>query len=244
MHKKLLRYASGFMLVALSCAIPAWGQVAPAPVPTATTDVDTSLYRLAPGDVVLVRFFFNPELNEEVQIRPDGRFSMQLIGEVEAGGRTVTSVVEELEKRYATEIKSPRITVQVRSYGGQKVFVTGEVVRPGVVSLIGGLNVVSAIGEAGGVRQAGKTKSVILIRRGADGKPVARQLSLGSQSNPLADAGIALQPFDVLIVPPRVIAKIDRFVDEYLRQANPVNLNAGFNYLYNRSASSVSVVPF
>jgi hypothetical protein len=103
---------------------------------------------------------------------------------------------------------------------------------------------VSAIGEAGGVRQAGKTKSVILIRRGADGKPVARQLSLGSQSNPLADAGIALQPFDVLIVPPRVIAKIDRFVDEYLRQANPVNLNAGFNYLYNRSASSVSVVPF
>jgi protein involved in polysaccharide export with SLBB domain len=244
MDKKLLRCASGFMLVALCCAIPVAAQDTPAPPSPAAPDADTSLYRLAPGDVVLVRFFFNPELNEEVQIRPDGRFSMQLIGEIEAGGRTVTSVVQELEKRYATEIKSPRITVQVRSYGGQKVFVTGEVVRPGVVSLIGGLNVVSAIGEAGGVRQAGKTKSVILIRRGADGKPVARKLSLGSQSNPLPDAGLALQPFDVLIVPPRVIAQIDRFVDEYIRQANPANLNVGFQYLYNRAASSVSVVPF
>jgi polysaccharide biosynthesis/export protein len=241
MNKILLRLTTGLFAGSLFIGAAAAQQ------PPAEPQVDAApveLYRLAPGDVVLVRFFFNPELNEEVQIRPDGRISMQLIGEVYAGGRTVSDVVQELERRYASEIKSPRITIQVRSYGGQKVFVTGEVVRPGVVSLIGGLNVVSAIGEAGGVRQAGKTKSVILIRRGPDGKPVARQLSLGSHKNPKADAGLALQPFDVLIVPPRVIAKIDRFVDEYIRQVNPANLNAGFQYLYNRTASSVSVVPF
>lgn len=197
-------------------------------------------YRFASGDVVSVRFFFNPELNDEMQIRPDGNISLQLIGEVSLAGRTVTDVVQELERRYAREIKTPRVTVQVRGYGGQKAFVTGEVLRPGEVSLLGGLDLVSAVAEAGGVKQSGKSNSWILVRKGPDGKLFYRKILL----NTSAQVSEALQPFDLIIVPPRPIVRVDRFVDEYIRQVLPGNLEGGFQYLYNRTASAVSVIPF
>ncbi len=212
---------------------------APAAAPESSPVEDASIYRLSPGDVIAAKFFFNPELNDEMQIRPDGHVSMQLIGEVNMGGRTVSDVVRELEQRYAREVKTPRVSLQIRSYAGQKVFVTGEVQKPGVVSLIGGLNVLSAVGEAGGIRQTG-SKSVLLIRKGSDGQPVMRKLSLNA-ANQFAER---LQPFDVVVVPPKAITRVDRFVDEYIRQVIPANLTAGFQYLYNRATNAVSVVPF
>ncbi|CAN5600301.1 hypothetical protein BH10ACI4_BH10ACI4_24540 [soil metagenome] len=202
--------------------------------------VDPTRYRLAPGDVVSIRFFFNPELNDEMQIRPDGNVSLQLVGEVALAGRTATEVAQDLERRYLAEVKSPRVTVQVRSYGGQKVYVAGEVVRPGVVSLIGGLDLMSAIAEAGGVNQSGKAHSAILTRRSPDGRLLARQISLNATGQPSE----RLQPFDVVIVPPRAIVRVDRFVDEYIRKVIPGNLQGGFQYLYNRTSSAVSVIPF
>lgn len=202
--------------------------------------VETVRYRLAPGDVVLVRFFFNPELNDETQIRPDGTISLQLIGEVQLAGRTIGDVSEELERRYKPEVKSPRITLQVRSYSSQKIYVTGEVVRPGTINLIGGQDVMSAIAEAGGVRETGKFKSAILVRKAPDGRVMVRRLQL-NMPNQVAEK---LQPFDVVVVPPRAIVKIDRFVEEYIRGVIPANLNAGFQYLYNNTSSAVSVIPF
>jgi polysaccharide export outer membrane protein len=206
----------------------------------ATPPADTLSYRLTSGDVISVRFFFNPELNDEMQIRPDGNVSLQLIGEVSLAGRTVAEVAQELERRYKSEVRSPRVTVQVRSYAGQKVFVTGEVLRPGVVSLIGGLDLMSAVAEAGGVRQTGKSRSLILVRRGPDGTLLSRKMSL----NVPTQVSERLQPFDMIIVPPRAIVRVDRFVDEYIRQVVPANLEAGFQYLYNRTSSAVSVIPF
>jgi protein involved in polysaccharide export with SLBB domain len=214
--------------------------VAISTAPVTSPAVDATRYRLAPGDVISIRFFFNPELNDEMQIRPDGNVSLQLVGEVTLVGRTAAEVAQDLERRYLAEVKSPRVTVQVRSYGGQKVYVAGEVVRPGVVSLIGGLDLMSAVAEAGGVRQSGKAHSVILTRRSPDGRLLARKISLNATGQPSE----RLQPFDVVIVPPRAIVRVDRFVDEYIRQVIPANLEGGFQYLYNRTSSAVSVIPF
>ena len=196
-------------------------------------------YRFAPGDGVLIRFFYDPELNDEQQIRPDGNISLQLIGEVHLAGRSVAEVTKELEERYKSEIKSPCVTIEVRSYAGQKVYVTGEVQRPGTVTLIGGQDVLSAIAEAGGVRQTGKMHSAILIRKGADGKILTNKVSLDE-----GQVAVKLQPFDVIFVPARAIVKVDRFVEEYIRGVVPANMDAGFQYLFNRTTSAVSVVPF
>jgi polysaccharide export outer membrane protein len=207
---------------------------------TTTIPPQPGSYRFTPGDTVLIRFFFNPELNDEAQIRPDGHLSMLLIGDINFASRTVEDVTGELEQRYRSEVKTPRVTVQVRSYAAQKVFVSGEVLRPGVVSLIGGQDLTSAVAEAGGVKQTGKARSWILVRRGAGGQLLTRNISF-QKGNPSYER---LQPFDLIIVPPRAITRVDRFVDEYIRQVLPGNLEAGFQYLYNRTGSVVSVLPF
>ena len=94
-------------------------------------------YQLAPGDVLQIRFFYNPELNEKVQIRPDGHITMSLIGEVELRSKTTAQATNELETAYKNYLKTPSITVQVEEFSSQKVFVGGEIARPGMFPLVG-----------------------------------------------------------------------------------------------------------
>jgi protein involved in polysaccharide export with SLBB domain len=128
------------------------------------------------------------------------------------------------------------VNIIVRTFASQKVFVGGEVNRPASVPLVSTLTAYDAILEAGGPKKSGSLSRVLLIRRGADGSPVVRAVNLNvtfkggiPSLQPLVD----LQPFDVLLVPERKISKIDRVVDEYIRQVIPVSLNGGFSYLFN-----------
>ncbi len=73
-------------------------------------------YRIQVGDLLDVKFFFNPDLNQEASVRPDGRISLQLIGEVMASGLTVDELKTLLKQRYDTELKNPSITVILRSF--------------------------------------------------------------------------------------------------------------------------------
>jgi protein involved in polysaccharide export with SLBB domain len=200
-------------------------------------------HRLAFGDVIEVRFFFNPELNDRVEIRPDGRISLQLISEVEVVGKTVEEVVKLLEKQYAEILTTPNISVQIRSYATQKIYVTGEVSRPGMISLTGGLTVLGAISEAGGIKHTGNEKSVILIRKGDDGAPMVYKLALVEEGKLSEQAAISLRPFDVIMAPESKITRMGRWVDQHIKQLNPVNLGVGFSYLYNHS-SSLGGLPF
>ena len=104
-----------------------------------------TVYRLNPGDVIEIRFFFNPELNEHVQIRPDGSISMQLIDDIKAEGLSVAEIVEVLKTHYAALLTTPEISVQVREFANQKIYMTGEVVRPGVIPIRGRLTILEAM---------------------------------------------------------------------------------------------------
>lgn len=193
-------------------------------------------YKFVAGDVVEFKFFYNSELNESMQIRPDGRVSLPLIGEFELQGKTVSSATSELQHLYAPILKTPALNVTVRSFAGQKIFVGGEVNRPATLNLSGRLTAPAAIFEAGGPRRTGSLAKVILIRKGDDGTPQRRllNLSLDHLGQPLqADAFVELNAYDVLIVPESHIAKFDRWVDEYIRQAVPGVLTGGFTYLFN-----------
>lgn len=244
--KRMRIYAIFFCLVVLATAAQnATAQSAEQPAggkPQAAADAKEP-YRLAAGDVVEVRFFFDPELNEQVQIRPDGRISMQLIGEVEMAGKSVEEIARELERAYAQHLKSPTVSVQVRAFASQKVYVTGEVVRPGIISMPGELTLVAAIGEAGGVKLTGNTKSVVLIRKGPDNRPEARKIVIRDGGKLTADAGLLLRPFDIVLVPETKIARLDRWVDQHIRQLTPGNLVLGFSYVLNDSGAG-SLIPF
>lgn len=209
------------------------------PAPSAAKD----LYRLYAGDVVEIRFFFDPELNEQVQIRPDGRISMQLIGEVEMAGKTVADASRELEQAYANQLKNPRISLQIRTFVAQKVYVTGEVVHPGIINMPGDLTLMAAIGEAGGIKPTGKVKTVVLIRKGPDDRPLARKITLRAKGKPTVDSALMLQPYDIIMVPESKITQLDRWVDQHIKQLNPGNLFLGFSYILNNPTGS-SFVPF
>ena len=221
----------------------AWLQGQETQVPASGASVaalaEEQAYRLAAGDVIELRMFYNPELNEQVQIRPDGRISLQLIGEVQIAGKTIHEAVAMLEERYAKEVRTPKLIIQVRTFAGQKVYVTGEVVRPGLINLPGPMTVFEAVGEAGGTTHTGDRNLVVLIRKGPDGKPQGKRLLLHKGAELTADAATLLRPFDVIMVPESKVAHLDRWVDQHIRQLIPFGTNAGFSYIITSQGALV-----
>ncbi len=219
------------------------GQAAPpvAPIPAAKAGP----YVIAPGDTLDVRFFFNPELNEQnVQVRPDGGISLQMAGAVLVAGKTIDQASRDIETLFAKEVKTARVSIQVRGFGSQKVYVAGEVPRPGQISLTAPMSALAAISDAGGITKLGNRDRVILIRKAEDGSPTRIPLTLFAAGQPTPQALTPLQPFDVILVPESRIARADRWVDQWIRQLIPGNLNAGFQYLYTTQGGSIPIVPF
>jgi polysaccharide export outer membrane protein len=205
------------------------------------TSLPAVVYRIQPGDVVDVRFFFNPELNEQnVRVRPDGRIALQLSGDVDLAGKTADEASRMIEDLFAKELKSPRVSIQIRQYESQKVFVSGEVPKPGMISLASHMTILAALSEAGGITITGNRKRVMLIRKGEDGKPEHRQVTLFAGGRATNQAMEHLRPFDVILVPESKIARVDRWVDQYLRKISPANLFVGFNYLWQRAPEAIT----
>lgn len=109
------------------------------------------------------------------------------------------------------------------------VYVGGEVTRPGVIPLNGELTALAAIFQAGGFRETAKTSEVLLLRNGGKDKPIVAKLTLDDVMKGKPDS--VLRPYDILFVPKSRIAKVDKFVDQYIRQLIPLNLSAGFSYI-------------
>lgn len=220
---------SAAVLLALACSArtPVVApDVAVEPLPEAPLPV----YRLQVGDLLGVRFWGNPELDDEVRIRPDGRISLPFVDEVVAAGRTPADLDQELTRRYASELARPEITVIVREVGGQVVYVGGEVDEPGALPLAPRMTVFQAIQQAGGLLVTARRHDVLLIRTPPEGPPVARSIDLMkvlSGADPSAD--VALSAYDVVFVPRTRITNVNLFVTQYLTQLLPIRPVATFD---------------
>ena len=225
MCKRLLSLLLSLPLAACSSGSEPRHQISSLPTPTAAQD-----YQIQPGDNLDIRFFYNPELNEQQLVRPDGRITLQLIGEEVVAGRTPHELETALRNEYSHELKQPEIAVIIRGFGGQKAYVDGEVGRPGMVDLQGGLSALQALAQAGGTKATADLDDAILIRR-VDGKPLAVPLNLEDARNG-KDLGqdLQLRPYDVLYVPKSAIANINTFIDQYFRQNVPIPFGAGYTF--------------
>jgi protein involved in polysaccharide export with SLBB domain len=218
------------------------GQAAPAPPappapesPAPSTDV---VYRLQSGDEIEIKVFEVAELADRVRVRPDGKISVLLLDDVQAAGLTPSDLDDVLTKGYAAYYQNPRVTVIVRGFSNQRVYVGGEVNTPGMLQMSGGMSLVGAVLEAGGFRPTAKRSSVILLRKGENG-PQVRRLNIDEMlENGTSD--VELQPFDVVFVPKTFIAKANLFVQQYIRDLLPVATTANFTYVLGQT---VSVVP-
>lgn len=186
-------------------------------------------YRITVGDELDIKFFYNPELNENITVRPDGRISLQLVHEIMAAGRTPAELTTILTGKYAAEIERPEITVIVRSFSTQRVYVDGEVNTPGVLDLVRPLTVLQSISRAGGLKETARINEILVIRRQADNKFLIVPVNLEKAIDG-TDVGqdIPLTPYDIVFVPKSPIANLNQWVDQYIRKMIPLQYGIGF----------------
>ncbi len=174
-------------------------------------------YRIAIGDKINVRLFYNPDLNQEVTVRPDGKISLMLVHEINAAGLTPSELTQQLTESYSKELQQPEVAVIVNSFAGQRVFVGGEVGAPGVKDFVGPTTVLQAVAMAGGFKDTARTDEVIVIRKGEDNKPFTIALNaLKAMKGEDLQQDIYLQPYDIVVVPRSNIANVDRWVQQYV----------------------------
>jgi polysaccharide export outer membrane protein len=157
-------------------------------------------YRIGREDVLEVVVWHEPELTRVVPVRPDGRISLPLAGEVEAAGKTPAELQAGLVKALGSYIQDPAVAVLVREINGTKVFVLGEVTRPGGFPLRGPMTVVQAIALAGGKTEFGGDE-VVWLRQKPDGQTERITLSFGDLVKGEAAGALWLRSGDVLYVP-------------------------------------------
>jgi polysaccharide export outer membrane protein len=179
-------------------------------------------YLIQPGDVLSVEFYLNPEFNDEVTVRPDGKITLRLIGDLKAWGLTPAQLAQDLDHAYSSELRSPDAAVHVKNMPNREVYVEGQVAKPGAFPLEGGMTAVQAISEAGGLTEEA-AKDGVLIRRDACGQPAGIPLKLASAlKDPASGNDPALMPRDVIIVPRSKIANMDLFVKQYIQGLLPI----------------------
>jgi polysaccharide biosynthesis/export protein len=197
-------------------------------------------YVIAAGDVLDIKFLYNPDFNElGLPVRPDGRISLQLAPDVMAAGLTPSQLRDTLSQQYGAELKKPEAAVIVRSFGSKKILVDGEVAGPRLIDFVMPTTVMRAIAQAGGLRETARMSNVIVIRKDSDGKPAGTMVDLRKVIDG-TDFGqdISLMPYDIVYVPKSNIARVDKFVDEYVNRVIPGlgSLNP-YTYMYTTSSS-------
>jgi protein involved in polysaccharide export with SLBB domain len=191
-----------------------------------------SEYRIKPGDEMEIKFFYNPELNESVTVRPDGRISLQLASNIPVAGLTPVELTQRLKKSYARELNQPEITVIMRTFVNQRIYVDGEVNTPSLVPLSAAMTVLQSITVAGGLKESAKTNNIHIIRQGPKGKPEVFTIDLTQflDGTDLSQ-NTFLRPLDIVFVPRKTISKVNVWVDQYLRRNIPIGI--GFGYSLN-----------
>lgn len=190
------------------------------------SDADDGSYLLSPGDIIEIKFVHNPELNEEIRIRPDGRISMGLIGELLVARSTIAQLSTRLATAYAEILRTPTVTIQVKEFANRRIFVGGEVNRPGMLPMFGRQTALGAVMEAGGFRPTAARKEVIVIRQTTDDQPRLLRISTENVKGQASEASqFILQPLDVVLVNESGVARTGRAVDQYIRQLLPFSIS-------------------
>lgn len=208
-------------------------QISIAPGNTPSPRPALPVYVLMPEDEIEVKFHYQPEFNDRIKIRPDGKISLQLIDEVEASGLTPEELDKVLSEKYSKLLVQPELTVIVRDFSGRNVFVGGEVGAPGMIPIKGPLTAFQAILQAGGLKNTSEMKNIILLRNQGSKQPLFAKINLDEGVNhTLGKNDIYLKPFDVVFVPKSDIATVNQFIEQYVNKMIPNLAKAGFSWIY------------
>jgi polysaccharide export outer membrane protein len=183
-------------------------------------------YRIIPGDELELHFFHTPDRNLTVLVRPDGFVALPLVNELRVAGRTPEEVRLDLLQRYSGELASPEVAVIVRSFARYPVHVGGEVERPGIFEVRPSSTVLEAVFEAGGMLESASPRDALVVRRIDSGgyELIGTDLDAVLAGRD-ASGNLALRPYDIVYLPARRIAKVNEWIDMYIRQNIPLTFS-------------------
>lgn len=191
-------------------------------------------YKIGVGDEVEVKFFFAPELNDKMQVRPDGKISIMFAQDIQAAGQSPEELSQTIKKALKKNVKQLDLVVVVRDFRSQRVFVGGEVFKPGPVQIPAPESMLQVLTEAGWATPHAGLERIILVRRGKNGKeklyPVDVDKLLTGED---MSQNVTVMPGDFILVPPSDSVAAGRWVDRNIRQILPFNTQAGAYYNFN-----------
>jgi polysaccharide export outer membrane protein len=158
-------------------------------------------YVIGPDDVLTIMFWKDKDMSGDVIVRPDGKISTPLLNDIQAAGLTPEELRVRINQEAANFLEDPNATVVVKQINSRKVFITGEVEKPGAYALTGPMTVLQLIANAGGFKEYARRDAIVIMRNEA-----GRQLQLNFDYNEVLhgkklEQNIELKPGDTVVIP-------------------------------------------
>lgn len=217
-------------------------------------------YLIHANDELEIKLPYYPNLSDQMRVRPDGKIEVQLAGTLQAEGLSPEQLESELKRRYAVYLREPEISVivrtatsqmvrtaagigrggmadlqpvvVVRSFQTPQVFITGEVAHPGMVPFTHGITLLQALAEAGGHLPSGDVTQLVILRRTAAQSADVLKPGLTQDYRSAPTRDVALQPYDVIMLPPTGAQRVSEWMDRYIYKIVAPLRNSSFGYVY------------
>jgi polysaccharide export outer membrane protein len=158
-------------------------------------------YVIGAQDILDINVWKEPDVSRVVPVRPDGKISLPLLNDVQAAGLTPAQLAEQVTESLKKYVTNPQVTVIVTTINSQRVYILGEVTRPGAFPLLPGMSVLQALSSAGGFTQFAKVKSIFVrrVENGKEAKYLFNYKDVINGKRPEED--ILLKAGDTIVVP-------------------------------------------
>jgi polysaccharide export outer membrane protein len=168
--------------------------------PDTSKSAMTDNYVIGASDMLSVTVFKEPTLSGSLLVRPDGMISMPLLGDVMASGKTPLQLAAEVTVKLKKYVQDPNVTVVLSQMNSKKVYLMGEIGKPGPIEMTPGMTLLQAIATGGGLTQYANSKKIYILRT-VDGKPqkIPVQYKLALKGD--GSFNLILNPGDTIVFP-------------------------------------------
>jgi len=178
-------------------------------------------YLVGAPDSLAITVLPEPAISETAIVRPDGKITIQLIGDVHAGGRTPREIGIEIEERIARFKRGARATVSVLSAASSTITVFGEIRSPGTIPIFKQTRVAEALGSSGGPTPFANLDGIHIVRNGSSAVEVI-PVDLGAIRQGDMSTNVQLLAGDIVFVPPTMLARIGYGIQQILFPFQPL----------------------
>ncbi len=228
----IIRYAAAaiYLTCAIACStLPSSNDAKSVSLVVTPGDMDgDSVYRLQVGDTLALHYLSYPDLDDMATVGPDGHVALRLVNDFPIAGMTIADATKATNESYKGILNHPGITLTIRSYSLQQIYVAGEVNSPGVIRSNVPLTAAGAIAQAGGMKLAtAHSDDALLLRRRPDGSIAYYRLDFHADLPSRAGDPI-LKNNDMIYVPRTAIGSVADWVQANIQRMIP--LSGGATY--------------